>query len=143
LKIRQLLSDHFLMLLFCSVTPLHPISREQEIPGGLEAAADAAVRVRRPVCHYTPPCELPYERSPPESPALRFTEFQYQTHKSWTLSRRVIGKAEVLQDKDNPRFIVTNLPASILLGNNACRSGRDRLPRVKDFFALSRGRSSI
>jgi hypothetical protein len=43
--------------------------------------------------------------------ARGFTEFQYQTLKSWTLNRRVIGKAEVLQDKDNPRFIVTNLPA--------------------------------
>ena len=41
--------------------------------------------------------------------ARGFTEFQYQTKKSWTLSRRVIGKAEVLGDKDNPRFIVTNL----------------------------------
>src|ERR1700724_2482014 len=41
--------------------------------------------------------------------ARGFTEFQYQTLKSWTLSRRVIGKAEVLGDKDNPRFIVTNL----------------------------------
>src|SRR4029077_8506683 len=29
---------------------------------------------------------------------------------SWTRSRRVIAKVEVLQDKDNPRFIVTNLP---------------------------------
>ncbi len=38
-------------------------------------------------------------------------QFQYQTLKSWTRSRRVIAKAEVLQDKDNPRFIVTNLPA--------------------------------
>jgi hypothetical protein len=43
--------------------------------------------------------------------ARGFTEFQYQTQKSWTLSRRVIGKAEVLGDKDNPRFIVTNLSA--------------------------------
>ncbi len=43
--------------------------------------------------------------------ARGFTEFQYQTLKSWTLSRRVIGKAEVLGDKDNPRFIVTNLSA--------------------------------
>jgi hypothetical protein len=43
--------------------------------------------------------------------ARSFTEFQYQTLKSWTCSRRVIAKAEVLQDKDNPRFIVTNLPA--------------------------------
>lgn len=38
-------------------------------------------------------------------------QFQYQTLKSWTCSRRVIAKVEVLQDKDNPRFIVTNLPA--------------------------------
>ena len=43
--------------------------------------------------------------------ARGFIEFQYQTLKSWTLSRRVIGKAEVLGDKDNPRFIVTNLAA--------------------------------
>src|SRR5271154_1304647 len=43
--------------------------------------------------------------------ARGFTEFQYQTLKSWTISRRVIGKAEVLGDKDNPRFIVTNLSA--------------------------------
>jgi hypothetical protein len=44
--------------------------------------------------------------------ARGFTEFQFQTLKSWTLSRRVIGKAEVLGDKDNPRFIVTNLAAN-------------------------------
>jgi hypothetical protein len=43
--------------------------------------------------------------------ARGFTEFQYQTLKSWTCRRRVIAKAEVLQDKDNPRFIVTSLPA--------------------------------
>lgn len=43
--------------------------------------------------------------------ARGFTEFQYQTLKSWTCTRRVIAKVEVLQDKDNPRFIVTNLPA--------------------------------
>ena len=33
--------------------------------------------------------------------------------------------------------------ASILLGNNACRSGHDRSPTVKAFFALSRERSDI
>ena len=31
--------------------------------------------------------------------ARGFTEFQNQTLKSWTVSRRVIGKAEVLADK--------------------------------------------
>lgn len=39
-----------------------------------------------------------------------FTEFTYQTRSSWSVARRVIAKAEVLHDKENPRFIVTNLP---------------------------------
>jgi len=42
-----------------------------------------------------------------------FTEFTYQTQRSWSRARRVIGKAEVTaQGGDNPRFVVTNLPAS-------------------------------
>lgn len=40
-----------------------------------------------------------------------FTEFKYQTQKSWSRARRVIGKAEVSAQGDNPRFIVTSLPA--------------------------------
>lgn len=39
----------------------------------------------------------------------QFTEFSYRTLDSWSRSRRVIGKAEILGDKDNPRFVVTNL----------------------------------
>jgi hypothetical protein len=42
--------------------------------------------------------------------ARRFSEFEYQTRESWTRARRVMGKAEVLGGKDNPRFIVSNLP---------------------------------
>ena len=38
-----------------------------------------------------------------------YAEFQYKTKTSWSRSRRVIGKAERLHDKDNPRFIVTSL----------------------------------
>lgn len=38
-----------------------------------------------------------------------YHEFNYKTRSSWSRSRRVIGKAERLGDKDNPRFIVTNL----------------------------------
>jgi hypothetical protein len=46
------------------------------------------------------------------APSVRtFAEFDYQTVKSWTRTRRVIGKAEVMAAGDNPRFIVTNLPA--------------------------------
>lgn len=40
-----------------------------------------------------------------------FTEFRYQTRQSWSRERRVIGKAEVMNEGENPRFIVTNLPA--------------------------------
>jgi hypothetical protein len=40
-----------------------------------------------------------------------FAEFEYQTAKSWSRPRRVVGKAEVMAGGDNPRFIVTNLPA--------------------------------
>jgi hypothetical protein len=44
--------------------------------------------------------------------ARAFTEFEYQTCKTWSRSRRVTGKAEVMAAGDNPRFLVTNLPAS-------------------------------
>lgn len=40
-----------------------------------------------------------------------FHEFAYQTRKSWSRERRVIGKAEVMALGNNPRFIVTNLTA--------------------------------
>ena len=40
-----------------------------------------------------------------------FSQFEYQTQKTWSRPRRVIGKAEVMAEGDNPRFVVTNLPA--------------------------------
>jgi hypothetical protein len=44
------------------------------------------------------------------SSVREFTEFEYRTHDSWSRSRRVIGKAEVMNAGENPRFVVTNLP---------------------------------
>ena len=46
-------------------------------------------------------------------PCRSYRDFQYTTLKSWSRKRRVIGKAEItiLQKGNNPRFIVTNLPA--------------------------------
>ena len=41
----------------------------------------------------------------------QFTEFAYQTQRTWSRARRVIGKAEQSVLGDNPRFVVTNLPA--------------------------------
>jgi len=48
------------------------------------------------------------EREAPHA-ARAFGEFTYQTKDSWSRERRVIGKAEILGEKQNPRFIVTDL----------------------------------
>jgi hypothetical protein len=49
--------------------------------------------------------------TPPELPgtARSFAELRYQTLKSWSRERRVIGKAEITEGKRNPRYIVTDL----------------------------------
>lgn len=40
-----------------------------------------------------------------------FRDFEWSTTKSWSRSRRVVAKAEYLSGgKNNPRFVVTNLP---------------------------------
>lgn len=41
-----------------------------------------------------------------------FKDFEYRTRKSWSRSRRVVGKAEHLDKGANPRFVVTTLPAT-------------------------------
>jgi hypothetical protein len=47
------------------------------------------------------------------APTRVFTEFEYETKsETWTRPRRVIAKAEITIAGDNPRFIVTNLPAA-------------------------------
>jgi hypothetical protein len=43
--------------------------------------------------------------------ARTFAEFDYRTRKSWSCSRRVVAKAEFLDKGENPRFVVTSLPA--------------------------------
>ena len=44
-------------------------------------------------------------------PARVFKDFTYKTRTSWSRRRRVVGKAEHLPDKANPRFVVTSLSA--------------------------------
>ena len=46
------------------------------------------------------------------APTRVFDEFEYQTQKTWSRARRVIAKAEVTVQGDNPRFLVTNLPGA-------------------------------
>lgn len=40
-----------------------------------------------------------------------FKDFRYRTRDSWSCERRVIGKAEYIPEKENPRFVVTSLAA--------------------------------
>ena len=42
-------------------------------------------------------------------PARVFCEFAYRTKKSWSRTRRVIAKAEHIEGKENPRYLVTSL----------------------------------
>jgi hypothetical protein len=58
--------------------------------------------------------QLRQARSEHEStglPARRFRDFTYRTLESWSCARRVVGKAEQLPGKANPRFVVTSLSA--------------------------------
>ena len=50
--------------------------------------------------------------------AREFKELAYQTRASWSRTRRVVAKAEVSGAGDNPRFIVTNLPAAGFRGED-------------------------
>jgi len=55
------------------------------------------------------------------APTREFVEFEYQTLKSWTRSRRVIGKAEITGQGRNPRFILSNLGNEGLLAEDGSK----------------------
>lgn len=44
-----------------------------------------------------------------EGTARQFAELRYRTRTSWSMERRVVGKAEITGGKPNPRFIVTDI----------------------------------
>ena len=45
-----------------------------------------------------------------KQPARVFKDFTYQTRETWSVERRVVGKAEHLAKGENPRFVVTSIP---------------------------------
>ena len=65
-----------------------------------------------------------------------FTEFEYQTLKTWSCQRRVIGKAEITTEGKNPRFLVTNLPGKGFAGDAA---GRFNPSSLYEEFYCARG----
>ena len=80
-------------------------------------------------------------------PARVFAEFPYETTTgSWAQERRVVGKAECLDGKENPRYVVTSLsadtfPAQRLYEELYCARG-DMENRIKEQFSLFADRVS-
>jgi len=83
-------------------------------------------------------------------PARVFVEFSYRTRKrksgGWDRERRVVAKAEHIDGKENPRFVVTSLPAEqwaaqALYEDLYCARG-DMENRIKEQFSLFADRVS-
>jgi hypothetical protein len=83
-------------------------------------------------------------------PARVFSEFGYQTKKTkkggWDRERRVIAKAEHIDGKENPRFVVTSLRSEELTAQPLyeelyCARG-DMENRIKEQFSLFADRVS-
>jgi hypothetical protein len=83
-------------------------------------------------------------------PARVFTEFQYSTKKTkksgWDRERRVVAKAEHIDGKENPRFVVTSLIGERWAGQALyeelyCERG-DMENRIKEQFSLFADRVS-
>jgi hypothetical protein len=75
-----------------------------------------------------------------------YTEFRYRTQKSWSRRRRVIAKAERIDGKDNPRYVVTSLSgrqwqARHLYEQCYCARG-DMENRIKEQMCLFADRMS-
>ena len=63
-----------------------------------------------------------------KQPVRAFMDFGYQTQKTWSRMRRVVGKAEYTEQGANPRFVVTSLSAAAcgardLYENRYCARG--------------------
>jgi len=67
------------------------------------------VRLKREIADELEQAKMMFEQT--RQAARVFKDFRYQTLKSWSCSRRVVGKAEYLDKGENPRFVVTSLPA--------------------------------
>jgi len=79
-------------------------------------------------------------------PARVFCEFTYRTKKSWSRARRVIAKAEQIEGKENPRYLVTSLdaqdwPAQKLYEQLYCARG-EMENRIKEQLSLFADRLS-
>ena len=102
-------------------------------------------RLRRLIAEAVAEAARQYEQT--QRPARVFVEFSYQTTSgSWERARRVVAKAEYIDGKENPRYVVTSLdsdswPAQRLYEERYCARG-DMENRIKEQFTLFADRVS-
>jgi len=102
-------------------------------------------RLRRMITEAMAQAAQQYEQT--RQAARVFCEFPYETTTgSWAQERRVVAKAECLDGKENPRYVVTSLsadtfPAQRLYEELYCARG-DMENRIKEQFSLFADRVS-
>jgi len=102
-------------------------------------------RLRRLIADAIGQARRQYDQT--QKPARVFVEFPYQTTTgSWERARRVVAKAEYIDGKENPRYVVTSLnaqpwPAQRLYEELYCARG-DMENRIKEQFTLFADRAS-
>ena len=101
-------------------------------------------RLRRKIARAMRQAKHEYHRT--GKPARVFTEFFYRTRSSWSRSRRVVAKAEQIEGKENPRYVVTSLgkeawPAQALYEQLYCVRG-EMENRIKEQLSLFSDRLS-
>lgn len=95
-----------------------------------------------------PSAEAKQQFEATQQPARVFVEFEHKTLKGmWNKDRRVVAKAEHINGKSNPRFIVTSLDAESwekqkLYEELYCARG-DMENRIKEQFVLFADRVSV
>jgi len=102
-------------------------------------------RLRRLIAE--PLAEAARQYQATQKPARVFVEFPYRTTTgSWQRERRVVAKAEHIDGKENPRYVVTSLTvaectAQQLYEQRYCARG-DMENRIKEQFSLFADRAS-
>ena len=102
-------------------------------------------RLRRLIAEPLAEAARQYQAS--QKPARVFAEFPYQTTTgSWQRERRVVAKAEHIDGKENPRYVVTSLTAEECAAQplyEQCYCARgDMENRIKEQFILFADRAS-
>lgn len=127
---------------FCRENLMHWCEQEPGVDYVFGLARNPKLRARIE----EPMIEAAWQHAQTGKPARVFTEFSYQTLKSWSCARRVVAKAEQIEGKENPRFVVTSLtskewPAQQLYEDLYCGRG-DMENRIKEQFTLFADRVS-